>query len=225
MQRPLLRQLFGGLAAVAAIGLAVLAYVQHSTIAQLREEEREWQANSSELERLRLAVKDPQNSSDTQSEIEQLRADGKEVLRLRSEMTKLREEAAKAATLEQANARLLELVQGQGGVSMDSNQAAAVNSVRRRGAILGIAFVPPGTGAAPRYQGVVVGSFLANAPAAHSGVRPGDIIYRLDGQTIATPTDLESQMMGKRVGETVTVDVMRGDVSMQFPVQTCDWPN
>lgn len=170
---------------------------------------------------MRAAAK--QNAGDSQSDDDQRSQDSKEILRLRSEMTRLREQARQVEALQAANAKLLEALNENG--SPLTNQSATVTAIRKQGAVLGVAFVPPES-APPgqRYRGVIISSILADAPAARSGLRPGDIIFRIDGHTVETPAQLESQMLATRPGDTVVVSVMRGDEPLQISVQTRGWP-
>jgi C-terminal processing protease CtpA/Prc len=212
-----------GAALLLAIALAVVAFIQQGTIFQLREERQTWQDNLKELEQLRAATNRSGANLDRQADSDQRVADSKEVLRLRSEMTRLREQARQVDALQAANAKLLQALQANGVAS--SNQDAVVASVRKQGAILGVAFMPAeNTPPTQRYRGVLVNSIMPDAPAAHSGLRPGDIIFKVDGHPIENPTQLESEMLSKRPGATVTVSVMRGDEPMQISVETRAWP-
>lgn len=207
-------------AGVLIAGLGVLAALQQRTIADLRAQQADLQDNIKNLERARAALKP---SNDTPSDDGQRTNDSREILRLRSEMTRLREQAKQAEALEAANAKLLQALQESG--SPLTNQSTAVTSVRKQGAVLGVGFVPPES-APPnqRYRGVLVSSILPDAPAAHSGLHPGDIIFRIDGRTVESPAQLESTMLATRPGDTVVVSVMRGDQSLEISVQTRGWP-
>jgi len=207
-------------AGVLILGLGAVAALQQRTIADLRAQQASLQDNMKNLERARAAAKP---STDSPSDDDQRAQDSREILRLRSEMTRLREQAKQAEALEAANAKLLQALQENG--SPLTNQSTAVTAVRKRGAVLGVGFVPPES-APPnqRYQGVLVSSILPDAPAAHSGLRPGDIIYRVDGRSVLTPAQLESTMLATRPGDTVVVNVMRGDQALEMSVQTRGWP-
>jgi S1-C subfamily serine protease len=56
---------------------------------------------------------------------------------------------------------------------------------------------------------VEVGEVVSNAPAASSGVRPGDLILAIDGQPIETMAELQRLLVSERIGTPVTFTVAR----------------
>jgi C-terminal processing protease CtpA/Prc len=214
---------------IALAGLAALALVQHGQLSRLRSEARALQGELQELDRLRAEVKAARDLKDQQAEIEKLREDNKDLLRLRNEVPKLRAQVAEVDSLRAANARFLQIVQGQ-AATLASNQVASVNAVRKQGSILGIAMNPTigepgGPAVTQRYKGVVVSGIMPDAPAAKADLKAGDIIVSLDGRPIESGAQLQVEMLTKRPGETVVLDLMRNDTPLRISVQTRAWPD
>ena len=59
-------------------------------------------------------------------------------------------------------------------------------------------------------DGVVVREIRPNTPAGKGGVKPADIIVGVDGVPVKSPKELQIQILHKKVGDTVTLDVVRG---------------
>jgi S1-C subfamily serine protease len=68
-------------------------------------------------------------------------------------------------------------------------------------------------------RGVLITRNVPDGPAAAAGLQPGDIVLKINGVAIATTSDLQELIEGKTVGEEVTVEVQRGDVTQQIPVK------
>jgi S1-C subfamily serine protease len=56
---------------------------------------------------------------------------------------------------------------------------------------------------------IEVSEVVSNAPAASSGVRPGDLILAIDGQPIETMAELQRLLVSERIGTPVTFTVAR----------------
>ena len=56
---------------------------------------------------------------------------------------------------------------------------------------------------------VEVGEVVSDAPAASSGVRPGDLILAIDGHPIETMAELQRLLISERIGNPVTFTVAR----------------
>jgi S1-C subfamily serine protease len=85
----------------------------------------------------------------------------------------------------------------------------------------------------PVSKGVLISTVRPGSPAAKAGLRGGrrqvvvdgvsyvlggDIITRADGRPVASPDDLSSLVMSKEPGDTITVEIKRGEVSKTVSV-------
>jgi C-terminal processing protease CtpA/Prc len=205
--------------------LLLTAILQRARIAQLSAELERQQATNREMDQKRAEVQGSQTTPGPDAEIQLLRDENKELPRLRNEVRQLRERQQEAEALRAANARLLQALQG---ASLSSNQQAAVAAARRDGALLGIAIRsandPQNPTAAPsKYNGAVATWIDPNAPVASSGLKVGDIIIRADGRLIENAGQLQSEMLARKPGDTVTLDVMRDEELLRIPVKTRYW--
>ena len=142
-------------------------------------------------------------------------------MRLRNEVRQLREQAGELEALRAANTRFLQMLQEPGGIS---NIAASVTAVRKQGSILGVELNITPPGGTQAYRGALIGNIMPDAPAAKSGLQSGDIIIGLDGRPIGSAAQLQVEMLTRKPGETVLLDVMRNDQVTRVPVQTRAWP-
>lgn len=62
----------------------------------------------------------------------------------------------------------------------------------------------------PVSQGVLVASVDANGPAAQAGLKAGDVIVRINGTAVTDEARLLDNVLNKRPGEKVTLQVYRG---------------
>ncbi len=223
--RSTVRIFCGGAGALVFAGLVILAAVQRSEVLRLRAAAGGREADLKELERLRAEVKEAEKLRNQQIEIQQLREDNKDLFRLRNEIGQLHQQQAELLELRTANAELLQALQG---ITLNSNQEALVTAARRRGAVLGISAVSaddPQLGPAPpRYRGAVVMNILPDSPVARSGLMARDIIVRVDGRPIESAGQLQAEMLTRKPGESVALDVMRDNAPMQVIVQLRAWP-
>jgi S1-C subfamily serine protease len=91
---------------------------------------------------------------------------------------------------------------------------ALMRDGRFRRAFIGIAGgprpVPPRIASElGRRNAVEVVEVVAGSPAAHAGLRPEDLIVALDGTPVSSAGDLQRLMTEERIGETLTVTVVR----------------
>ncbi|MCX8089871.1 MAG: PDZ domain-containing protein [Verrucomicrobiae bacterium] len=199
-------------------GLAALCWTQHKALLAARERLRVQAAALQELEQLRDAARAAQTLTNQQAELERLRESARELLRLRNEVAHLRQLTQELAVLRAANATLLQAVQGVPGLS--TGQVAMVMAARKSGSILGITVRPPASGRA----GAEVTGIDPNSPIATSGIAVGDIIYAMDGQRVNSPGDLQALMLTRAPGQTVTLDLLRGESPFRITTQTRAWP-
>jgi serine protease Do len=69
-------------------------------------------------------------------------------------------------------------------------------------------------------RGCLVINMMRNAPAYEAGLRPGDIIVRVNGEEVGTATDIDFVVWDSYVGDTLSVTYLRdGDErTIRFPV-------
>src|SRR5262245_7015067 len=198
---------------------------QSAEVQKLREDNQDLLRLRSEITRLReqlaaAGVGTNETRGAQASDIEKLREDNKDVLRLRNELRQLREQAAELESLRAANSRFLQSLQ-DGNIS---NMMASVTAVRKQGSLLGVEIITASSSGTQAYRGALVGNIMPDSPVAQSGLKSGDIIFALDGRPIESGAQLQAEMLTKKPGETVMLDVMRNDQSMRVPVQTRAWP-
>jgi len=74
-------------------------------------------------------------------------------------------------------------------------------------------------------EGVVVTEINRDTPAAASDLKQADIIVAVDGKRVATPKELQLEVLGTKVGQKLTLDVVRGGKTIQVTVQTAEMPD
>jgi serine protease Do len=74
-------------------------------------------------------------------------------------------------------------------------------------------------------KGVVVRTIEADAPAYKSDLRPFDVITHVDGAPIQTDSQLQHEILKKKVGQNVELTVWRKGQTMKVPVKTGELPN
>ena len=73
-------------------------------------------------------------------------------------------------------------------------------------------------------RGVVVRTIEADAPAYKSDLRPFDVVTAVDGVPVATDTQLQREVLKKRVGQNVELSVWRKGQSLKIPITTAELP-
>jgi len=74
-------------------------------------------------------------------------------------------------------------------------------------------------------RGVVVRTIEADAPAYKSDLRPFDVITQVDGTAVETDSQLQHEILKKRIGQNVELTVWRKGQTMKIPVKTGELPN
>lgn len=74
-------------------------------------------------------------------------------------------------------------------------------------------------------KGVVVRTIEADAPAYKSNLRPFDVITQVDGNGVTTDTELQHQILRKKIGQSVELTVWRKGQTIKVPVTTGELPN
>jgi len=62
-----------------------------------------------------------------------------------------------------------------------------------------------------KVEGVLVNDVIPDSPAEEAGIEPGDVILKLDGETVATSNELQSKIVQRRVGDEVKLEVWRNE--------------
>src|SRR3984893_6070512 len=74
-------------------------------------------------------------------------------------------------------------------------------------------------------KGVVVRVIEADAPAYKSDLRPFDVITQVDGAVVTTDTQLQREILKKKIGQNVELTVWRKGQTLKIPVTTGELPN
>jgi serine protease Do len=74
-------------------------------------------------------------------------------------------------------------------------------------------------------KGVVVRTIEADAPAYKSDLRPFDVITQVDGAPVITDTQLQREILKKKIGQSVELTVWRKGQTLKIPVTTGELPN
>ncbi|BCM93686.1 putative serine protease HtrA [Abditibacteriota bacterium] len=63
----------------------------------------------------------------------------------------------------------------------------------------------------PDKNGVLVQSLASGSPAEKAGIKPGDVIRSVAGKPLKAKEDLAKNMEGRKVGETVKIEILRNN--------------
>src|SRR5881394_3714270 len=74
-------------------------------------------------------------------------------------------------------------------------------------------------------KGVVVRTVEADAPAYKSNLRPFDVITQVDGTPVETDSQLQHEILKKKIGQNVELTVWRKGQMIKVPVKTGELPN
>ncbi len=77
----------------------------------------------------------------------------------------------------------------------------------------------------PEVNGVVVMRVVPNSPAATAGIRRGDVIVQIDGQSVTTADQLQNIVENSRLGQGLQLVVQRGNQTQQLTVRTSELQN
>ena len=69
-------------------------------------------------------------------------------------------------------------------------------------------------------DGVVIFQIEPDGPASKSDLKPSDVVVAVDGVTVKTSRQLKEEISSKRVGQTVTLEVVRGNKHVPIKVKT-----
>jgi serine protease Do len=73
--------------------------------------------------------------------------------------------------------------------------------------------------------GVVVAQVVPGSPAERSGLRPGDIVQRVNGQPVTDGRQIQQQVKAHAVGATLSLQVLRGSQLLVIKLQTEAFPD
>jgi serine protease Do len=74
-------------------------------------------------------------------------------------------------------------------------------------------------------KGVVVRTIEADAPAYKSELRPFDVITQVDGAEVASDSQLQHEILKKKIGQGVELTVWRKGQTIKIPVKTGELPS
>ena len=74
-------------------------------------------------------------------------------------------------------------------------------------------------------KGAVVRTIEADAPASKSDLRPFDLITQVDGTPIETDSQLQREILKKKIGQNVQLTVWRKGKTIKVPIKTGELPN
>src|SRR5437660_1877190 len=74
-------------------------------------------------------------------------------------------------------------------------------------------------------KGVVVRTIEADAPASKSDLRPFDLITHVDGTPIDSDSQLQHEILKKKVGQKLELTVWRKGQTIKLPIKTGELPN
>ncbi|MGF1458215.1 MAG: HhoA/HhoB/HtrA family serine endopeptidase [Leptolyngbyaceae cyanobacterium] len=73
--------------------------------------------------------------------------------------------------------------------------------------------------------GVLIVRVLEDTPAATGGLQAGDIIQRVNGNLVETPTDVQAEVDAGEVGQPLDVEIKRGDKTETITVRPMPLPS
>jgi serine protease Do len=73
-------------------------------------------------------------------------------------------------------------------------------------------------------EGVLVTRSFENGPAGQQGIAPGDIILSIDGRRIKDMSDLGGVLQDRKIGDVITLGVLRGNRKREVKVKLAETP-
>ncbi|MGB8493228.1 MAG: DegQ family serine endoprotease [Candidatus Acidiferrum sp.] len=74
-------------------------------------------------------------------------------------------------------------------------------------------------------EGVLIGDVTAKGPAAQAGLKPGDVVIKMNGQSVADSAALRLQVSQTDPGTTVPLTVRRGNSTLDLNVKLGELPS
>jgi S1-C subfamily serine protease len=72
--------------------------------------------------------------------------------------------------------------------------------------------------------GAQVTQVRPGSPAEKAGIRPGDVIVRLNGEILENPNSLQRALAGRKVGSRIQLSVVRNGVEYPATVEVAALP-
>jgi S1-C subfamily serine protease len=72
------------------------------------------------------------------------------------------------------------------------------------------------------HSGVLVSSTAEKSPAEHAGLRPGDVVTRVDGKAVTTTHELLQAIAAAKPGSTIELEVWWGSERIQTRTPTIE---
>ncbi|NJO42454.1 MAG: PDZ domain-containing protein [Cyanobacteria bacterium CRU_2_1] len=73
-------------------------------------------------------------------------------------------------------------------------------------------------------QGVLILQVMEGSPAQSAGLRPGDVILKVNSESVATASDVQEQVETSKIGEAVAVEVRRANQTQTIEVRPTAFP-
>jgi len=73
-------------------------------------------------------------------------------------------------------------------------------------------------------QGVLIARVMPNSPAAKAGLRAGDVIRKINGQTVTKAEDVQKSVEGTQVGNNLQIELRRNQQDINVRVQPGAFP-
>jgi serine protease Do len=71
--------------------------------------------------------------------------------------------------------------------------------------------------------GVKVDAVVPGSPAEKAGVKPGDVVLKLDGRDVANLRDFSEKLKGAQPGQVVTATLRRDGKELVVAVTLVEW--
>jgi len=71
---------------------------------------------------------------------------------------------------------------------------------------------------------IVISDLVINGPAAQAGLEVGDVVKHVDNRSLTSAVQMARYISSRRVGDTITLDVQRGDSTLVLTVVLADKP-
>ncbi len=74
-------------------------------------------------------------------------------------------------------------------------------------------------------DGVLIVRVLENTPAESGGLKQGDLILRVNGNPVETPTDVQAEVDASEIGEPLEVEIQRGNQTESVSIRPTALPS